>query len=269
MLKVKDIITLCGSFLAISSIISSIFSLLCGIDYWLTIAAMLIFFSMCTDTLDGYIARRFNQGGNEIGVQIDSLSDCISFVVAPAILMYCAYNGGLLLIPAGIFTVCGVLRLAWFNIEDTTDGYIGLVTPMSAAFLLTYVLGSYYYEQIMIVATDEVLGFYSFFSGYYIFLTNIWTVSILMVSLGILNLADFLRYTKKVRKKRGLWRWYLLIAGISVFSIIILLNIAPIFPSLWIVIFIIAHTWSFLAFYGCIIYVGWGIYTWNKLKRGA
>jgi len=266
LLKIKDIITLIGSFFAIISIMYSIHSLIVNDDYWLLISAMFIFFSMCTDTLDGWVARKFNQGGNELGIQIDSLSDCISFCVAPAILMYAGFGSGFLIIPAGIFTVCGVLRLAWFNIEDTTDGYIGLVTPISASTLLSYFLGHFYYIKILEFGKNEIKQFYMLFEGYHNFLINGVTVSVFMVIIGFLNLADFLRYTKKVRKKRGKWKLYIAIAAISVFTIIILSNISVLIPDLWVIVFIIAHIWSISAFYGCIAYIIWGFVTWYKMR---
>jgi len=268
MLKVKDVITLLGTFFAIVSISYSIHSLIVEDDFWLLISAMFIFFAMCTDTIDGWVARRFNEGGTELGVQIDSLSDCISFVVAPAVLMYAGFGKGLLVIAAGIFTICGVLRLAWFNIEDTTEGYIGLVTPISASILLCYFLMHYYYVKIINQASGDILQIYVAFNGFDEFISNSITVSAFMILIGILNLSDFLRYTKNVRKKRGKWKIYLLIAASSVFSIIILTNIAIIFPEYWIIVFIVAHIWSIFAFYACVAYIIWGFITWYKMRSG-
>jgi CDP-diacylglycerol--serine O-phosphatidyltransferase len=239
-----------------------------GDDFYYVLACMFIFFSITTDTLDGWIARKFNQGGNDLGVEIDSLSDCIAFVAAPAILMFCAYGGGLMFIAAGIFTMCGVLRLAWFNIEDTTEGYIGIVTPITASTLVAYFLTNYFYNQILEVGIVEINQFYLPFQPFHDFLINPWTVSIIMLLLGLSNLADFLRYDKRVRKKRGLWKYYIIIAGISVIIMIILMNVAAYTYNneLWAVIYIIVDIWSYCAFYACLAYIVWGFVTWYRLR---
>ncbi|ARK29276.1 CDP-diacylglycerol--serine O-phosphatidyltransferase [Halalkalibacter krulwichiae] len=93
---------------------------------FITIAAL-------TDRLDGAAARRFNST-SEFGKQLDSLSDIISFGVAPAFLLYQAVlflfglPGMLLTI---FFIACGAIRLARFNISENPGFFIGL--PITAA----------------------------------------------------------------------------------------------------------------------------------------
>lgn len=85
------------------------------------------------DRLDGMVARKLNIT-SELGKQLDSLSDIISFGVAPAILLYQSvlfqfgYAGAIFTI---IFIACGAFRLARFNITDSTGYFIGL--PITAA----------------------------------------------------------------------------------------------------------------------------------------
>ncbi|MHA1310227.1 MAG: CDP-alcohol phosphatidyltransferase family protein [Candidatus Helarchaeota archaeon] len=265
LLKLKDYVTVLGSFFAFVSIILSLIGFSTRDNYWILLSCLFIFFSVCTDTLDGLIARKMKQE-NDIGVQIDSLSDCVSFVIAPAVMIYSAFGGGWLLIACGILVVCGVLRLAWFNIEDTTEGYIGLVTPMSASTLILYFLIIYFYEKIISTGNVAINSFYLSFQIWENYLKNAITISIVVIILGILNLADFLRYTKKVRKKRGLWQYYIIGATISIISIIIILEISAFFPNLWTIGFVIAHAWSVVAFWCCIGYIIWGVITWYKLK---
>lgn len=93
---------------------------------FITIAAL-------TDRLDGAAARRFNST-SEFGKQLDSLSDIVSFGVAPAFLIYHAvlFTFGL---PGMLLTIffiaCGAIRLARFNITETPGFFIGL--PITAA----------------------------------------------------------------------------------------------------------------------------------------
>ncbi len=90
------------------------------------------------DFLDGAAARLLNATTN-IGKELDSLSDLISFGVAPAMLMYNTmiyHNGGLYSAFAALaIAVFGAIRLARFNVDDRqTDTFIGLPIPANAIF---------------------------------------------------------------------------------------------------------------------------------------
>jgi len=78
------------------------------------------------DSLDGPAARLLNST-SRIGAELDSLSDCISFGVAPAIVMYVWLlrdeGRGYGWVVCLLFAVCAALRLARFNslLDDNTD----------------------------------------------------------------------------------------------------------------------------------------------------
>lgn len=100
-------------------------------------AAPLIGFAIVLDLLDGRIAR-LTGTTSEFGAQLDSLSDSISFGVAPSLL---AFRWALVTVPrvgwlaAFLFLVCGVLRLARFNVQrHVVDGryFVGLPIPAAA-----------------------------------------------------------------------------------------------------------------------------------------
>lgn len=85
------------------------------------------------DFLDGAVARAIG-AYSEIGAELDSLSDLVSFGVAPALMVYCQlpapYNLAAVAIP-----VCGALRLAKFNVDTRqTSSFIGLPIPANALF---------------------------------------------------------------------------------------------------------------------------------------
>jgi CDP-diacylglycerol---serine O-phosphatidyltransferase len=101
-------------------------------------AAPLIFGAIVLDLLDGRIARMTNTT-SEFGGELDSLADAVSFGVAPALLVYA---WGFSTVPrvgwlvAFLFVVCGVLRLARFNVQrNVVDGrfFVGLPIPAGAA----------------------------------------------------------------------------------------------------------------------------------------
>lgn len=81
-------------------------------------ASLAIIFGLLFDGADGRIAR-LTKTQSDLGMQLDSLADMITFGVAPALLVY---RWGLLelgrfgLVVAFVFTACGALRLARFNV---------------------------------------------------------------------------------------------------------------------------------------------------------
>lgn len=96
-------------------------------------SVLFIFIAAFLDRFDGIVARKFNQE-SALGKQLDSMSDVISFGVAPAILIYelALSDFG---IAGMVFTVIyissGAFRLARFNITESNGYFTGL--PITAA----------------------------------------------------------------------------------------------------------------------------------------
>lgn len=97
------------------------------------LSLLLIFLAALADRFDGMAARKLNIE-SELGKQLDSMSDIISFGVAPALLLY----QGILFefgAPGIFFTVfyigCSAFRLARFNISENNGFFTGL--PITAA----------------------------------------------------------------------------------------------------------------------------------------
>ena len=124
----------CGFFSAISSL---------GGRF--EVAAMAILFATVFDCLDGKLAR-LTKTTSRFGVEYDSLSDVVSFGMAPGLLIYAwALNayGRLGWVAAFLFMVCGALRLARFNVQVSgveSKDFVGLPIPAAAGFLATWVL---------------------------------------------------------------------------------------------------------------------------------
>src|SRR5512139_3013972 len=103
-------------------------------------AAIAIFVAMVLDGLDGRVAR-LTHTTSEFGAQYDSLSDMVSFGVAPALVMYewaLKDMGKLGWIASFVYCVGAALRLARFNTNiDVVDKrfFQGLPSPMAAAFV--------------------------------------------------------------------------------------------------------------------------------------
>lgn len=103
-------------------------------------AVYAIFLAALFDGLDGRVARWTN-AQSAFGEQFDSLSDMISFGVAPAILAYSwilSPLGRVGLACAFIFTACAAFRLARFNVQIAVVDkryFIGLASPLAALVL--------------------------------------------------------------------------------------------------------------------------------------
>ena len=100
---------------------------------------MAIFAAMIFDGLDGRVARMTNTQ-SDFGVQYDSLSDMVSFGVAPAVVAYgwgVSDLGKLGLAAAFVYASCAALRLARFNVQaEMADKktFTGLPSPAAAAW---------------------------------------------------------------------------------------------------------------------------------------
>jgi CDP-diacylglycerol--serine O-phosphatidyltransferase len=116
------------------------------IDEPFTLAAWLLVAALFCDILDGRIARLM-KATSELGAQLDSLSDLVSFGIAPAILMYTLVlhtMGKIGVAITVLFVLCSALRLARFNVA-AQDGVVhkhftGLPTPASAGIIISFVL---------------------------------------------------------------------------------------------------------------------------------
>ncbi|MDQ0063939.1 CDP-diacylglycerol--serine O-phosphatidyltransferase [Paenibacillus harenae] len=107
-------------------------------------AAMMVLIAMLLDGVDGRVARALN-AQSEFGKELDSLSDVISFGVAPAFIMYVVafqdLSPAFAWIVTALFPICGALRLARFNVIASSPGYfIGLPIPAAGGVLATLAL---------------------------------------------------------------------------------------------------------------------------------
>ena len=116
-----------------------------AIDTNYSIAVIAIGFAAILDTLDGRVARLI-KGSSQVGKELDSLTDVISFGVAPSFVMYfwtineIGKVGWVLIL---IYTVCCALRLARFNLtvleENETwkiNYFEGVPSPAAAGLIL-------------------------------------------------------------------------------------------------------------------------------------
>jgi CDP-diacylglycerol---serine O-phosphatidyltransferase len=120
-----------------------------GSDRFLWTAFLLLPLALVCDFLDGYVARLDRSRQSRLGADLDSLADVISFGVAPAVLGFTlGMRGGWDMLILTYFVVCGVSRLARFNVtaEALADADTGKVkyfegTPIPTSVVIVVLLG--------------------------------------------------------------------------------------------------------------------------------
>ncbi|WP_018131253.1 CDP-diacylglycerol--serine O-phosphatidyltransferase [Effusibacillus pohliae] len=127
----------------LANLFLGIISIILAFNEQYSIAAILVIIGMLLDGLDGRIARALN-ATSEFGKELDSLSDVISFGVAPAFIMYGVILhqlGWIGIVLTGFFPICGALRLARFNVMSGTPNYfVGLPITAAGGILATMAL---------------------------------------------------------------------------------------------------------------------------------
>ena len=141
-----DWFTLANAFCGTGAIFASMRFLQEGIVQDLMIGMALIPLAFVFDALDGRIAR-LRKVASTLGRELDSLSDVISFGVAPAALGYaCGLQGGWDWVVLSYFVGCGVSRLARYNVTaEQLSGDEGKVryfegTPIPTSVVIVGVL---------------------------------------------------------------------------------------------------------------------------------
>ena len=179
-------------------------------------AALMIFVAGLFDFLDGFSARLLH-AHSPIGADLDSLSDVVSFGVAPGFILYylmrhahdlpilTLFNINTLPCLAFLLTVFAAIRLARFNIDDTQKTtFRGLPTPGMAIFIASLPLALAQVHHLK----DGVLGYWACLGIALIF-------SFMMVS----HLSFFSFKMKSVKWKGNEVRWIFLLVAIVSFVV--------------------------------------------------
>ncbi len=183
---------------------------------WL--GSLFIMLAAMVDFLDGFVARAL-KASSELGLQLDSLADVVSFGVAPSMIVYeflrlsyASHTDGLqistiVLIPAFLIAAFGAYRLARFNISAYSTSFTGV--PIPAIGLLTAALPMIYWNSNNAIIIDV------FFSPWF------WYVYIVVVSYCMVSTLPMLSLKfSSLGIKENLFK-YILIA-VSLLSIILL-----------------------------------------------
>ena len=155
------------NFIATSDIISLLnmssgfLSILCSINNYFELSAILMIIAIMFDSTDGWVARKTKRNDSlGFGKNIDSLSDIVSFGVAPAVFIYTSINTTsiplqlIVILVSLLIVVCGVLRLTRYNViadHVKTSGFIGFPIPGISFIIATYYLSGLYNSYLALI----------------------------------------------------------------------------------------------------------------------
>ncbi len=148
--RIKDVdmrrgIFLLPNILTTANLFCGFFSIIQSLKGNYAVAAWLVVLAIFFDMLDGRVAR-MTGSSSDFGAEYDSLSDIVTFIVAPSVLSYLfgLKDFGKIGIAAGfLFLGCGALRLARFNVQSAhveKNDFQGLPVPSAGGVICTYII---------------------------------------------------------------------------------------------------------------------------------
>lgn len=194
----------------------------------LVAAAYCILMGALMDALDGRVAR-YIQVESDLGLQLDSLCDAISFCVAPAFLAYAwALNSlGIVGVCVGaVFVMAGVLRLARFNLIHCQQSvfFLGVPTTLAGCFV-----------TILLLNSNRFLVHHSFSLG----------LSLLMCALAGLMVSN-VRFPTFKQKKINLSRERALVLVGALFAIFAVMRLQILLMILFVSYFVFSLAYNVL-----------------------
>jgi len=155
------------NFITSLNLVSGFIAIILAVKGDIVSASWFIAAAMIFDFFDGFSARLL-KAYSDIGKELDSLADVVSFGVAPAVIIYDFLGKSILpeiqqqagfsllmLIPA-IMPVCGAFRLAIFNLDSTqATSFKGMPIPANAIAVISLVIAGHYSGSEFI---DSVTG---------------------------------------------------------------------------------------------------------------
>jgi len=165
----------------LAALFAGFFAVVQSMNQRFEVAAVAVFIAMVLDSLDGRVAR-MTHSQSAFGAEFDSLSDMVSFGVAPALIAYewmLRGMGKLGWMVAFLYCACAALRLARFNtmigIADKR-WFIGLPSPAAAALVagLVWICHAYHYTDLPYL-NWITLGFTAFAGCSMVVNTRFWS----------------------------------------------------------------------------------------------
>lgn len=147
-----DFVTMLGTILSFVGII------FCRSGFYICSVVFLGLSGIC-DALDGIVARKGKYSSEQgvYGVQLDSLSDCFCFGFFPSYITICISNSIVTYLICCFYLLCGIIRLAYFNMLDITKKarkgiYIGVpISAIAVVYPIIFIIFSFNYNILSIL----------------------------------------------------------------------------------------------------------------------
>jgi CDP-diacylglycerol--serine O-phosphatidyltransferase len=152
------------------SLIAGISSIKFSIQSNWQLAVLMIMLAAFFDFFDGWVARKLKKS-SQFGAELDSLSDFISFGLAPSLLINLCFTfelGRIGWIFSLFYTVCAALRLARFNIENMKEQsktFVGIPSPAAAGIIMIPMYVTFIDFNYFLINKEILSAFLVVFSG--------------------------------------------------------------------------------------------------------
>lgn len=223
-------------------------------------SAWYILYAVLTDRLDGFVARLV-RGTSELGVQLDSLADFLTFGVCPAVLVFASIGGehglpsfqagaGRIVLMAGcaVWVLSATFRLARYNIRGepgapTPKIFFGVPTTLAAGLLAVWFLAFAKYAELGAPLDPvEAFGGPKLLGASIATPEAVWRYFPLALFVGGLLMASNLRMPKLGLMRSKLFTIFVM-ANVVVGTVCVFGRVFPEFcvlpPTIWIVMFTI------------------------------
>jgi CDP-diacylglycerol--serine O-phosphatidyltransferase len=228
--------------LTLLNLVAGCLSIVSAFEGNLLLASYFILLASILDFLDGFSARLL-KAYSPLGKELDSLSDLVSFGVAPSVILYhflkASFSipsnqgfstGHVILVIPFLVAAFSALRLAIFNLDTRqTSSFIGLPTPANALLIVGLVLG-------------VNSPFANFFQG---IVSSSYTLIVIIVVLSALLVSPIPMFSLKIKSLRWRESWQQFILLIIGALLIFLLAKAALLPIILFYIVFSLTVWVF------------------------
>lgn len=206
--------SLIPNLITISNLVCGCIAIVCVLNNWYELAFVVFVIAGIADLMDGIVARALGVS-SEIGKQLDSLADMISFGAAPGAIIFSLLAKSIygvdgleeyfpwLALPGFLLTGFAAYRLGKFNIDTRqTDEFRGLATPGMTVFVV----------GLMMAYKQDFWGIADFIHS------NPWFLYICVLVLGVLMVSDIKMFSFKVKNakwKGNELRYIFIFVGVS------------------------------------------------------
>lgn len=176
--------------LTLSNLLSGFVACVFASQGMIEIASLLIVAGMVFDFLDGFAARLL-KAYSDLGKELDSLADMVTFGVAPALVLLSLFSEEsftpvLKIVIAALIPMASALRLAKFNNDpDQKTSFKGMPTPASALVIVALVISGVYGNYPF---TASLMHNPLFLTALSVFLSAMMLVNVRMISFKFSNL---------------------------------------------------------------------------------